>query len=238
METIVYLVRHGETNANAGIKFAGSSDIELSDNGRAQVSTLTDFFRNVRVDKVFSSPLKRALATARAVVGDKGIDINVDHELREINCGKWELLSFDEVDRRYPGQLIMWLKYTHMLRMPEGDTVEEVRVRATRALLRILRENEGKSVVITSHMMTLHTIVISLLGIPNYKMHSIPDALNASITELHFYTEGDRIEVQLVRYSDTSHMSDELRSQLVGGGSVSPLPEELCRRHEINVKDL
>ena len=221
-ETTVYLVRHGESTGNIKKQFVGSTDLDLSPAGERQVASLTAAFEGVRLDRIISSHYIRAVRTAKALRGERDMDIEIDDGFREIDCGLWEEMTFDEVNEAYPGQLIMWQKYTHMLRMPKGDTVEEVRARAFDAFLRVIRESEGKSVAIATHMMTVHTIMISLLGIPVHRMHDLPDSLNTGITELRVRTEGNKVFTRLIRYSDVSHLPSELCLALVGGEAILP----------------
>ena len=85
--TYIYLIRHCEAMGNHKRLFQGSTDCEISEIGAVQLQYLKERFKNIKLDAVFSSPLLRAQKTALAVSSDKGLDITVRENLREIHGG-------------------------------------------------------------------------------------------------------------------------------------------------------
>src|SRR3990172_5365379 len=96
------LVRHGVTEYNSSLKFAGSTDIDLSPDGYQQLEKLRDHLRKEKIDAVFCSDLKRARRSAEIVADGREIEITAIPDLREINYGQAEGLTFDEIARHYP----------------------------------------------------------------------------------------------------------------------------------------
>ena len=96
------LVRHGITEFNSARRFQGHSDIELSTAGYRQAEELRDRLTVERIDIIYSSDLKRALMTAEVISSGHKVDIVICPELREINYGSIEGLTFDEISRHYP----------------------------------------------------------------------------------------------------------------------------------------
>ena len=88
--TTLYLVRHCEAMGNIRRIFQGHIDEGISGNGRRQLERLTERFRDVPLDAIYSSPLQRAMYTAEAVDGAHGLPIVQDRRLMEIHGGVWE----------------------------------------------------------------------------------------------------------------------------------------------------
>ncbi len=94
---ILYLVRHGETVDNKFGLIQGQRDVELSDKGRADAATLKDLVKSLDIDVVISSPLSRAVDTAK-IITDGKYPINTDDRITERNWGMIEGVKFDTVD--------------------------------------------------------------------------------------------------------------------------------------------
>lgn len=93
----LYLIRHGQTDWNKEERLQGKIDIELNENGRAMAIAAGEQLKSVHFDKVYSSPLKRALVTAQLICGDKNPDIIIDERLREISFGVLEGKTYTEI---------------------------------------------------------------------------------------------------------------------------------------------
>ena len=115
------LVRHGITEANSSRRFAGYSDVELSAEGYRQVERLRDRLLDKKIDAVYSSDLKRAMATAEIISSEHNLDIVTCPELREMNYGDAEGLTFDEISRLYPEAAEMVADFNLRLEFPGGD---------------------------------------------------------------------------------------------------------------------
>ena len=88
---MICMIRHGQTAMNLARRLQGRLDEPLNDTGRSQAATAAEWFRSrgIRFDRVFSSPLRRAYATARIIAGED-VPIQTDERLLEIDCGPWE----------------------------------------------------------------------------------------------------------------------------------------------------
>src|SRR5512142_3325277 len=100
--TKLLLVRHGESEFNHAGRFAGFSDVDLTDTGRWQVERLRERIAEEKIDAVYSSDLKRAVRTAEIAMEGRGIPITTCAEVREINYGEVDGLPFSEIKARYP----------------------------------------------------------------------------------------------------------------------------------------
>ena len=207
--TTLYIVRHGETELNRQGRFCGSTDRPLNERGIAQVETLREPMSEIALDRIYSSPLERAVKTAECIRGGRDIEIITEDGLREIDCGKWETLRHDEIEQRWPGGIEMWENTPDLLRMEEGETFAEVKERVSRALLGIVRRERGNKIAIACHLMTIQMIMLTILQAPIRDIWKVvPTATNTSITTIEIEDNGD---FQVVRWSDDSHLPAHLK---------------------------
>lgn len=162
----VILVRHGETAWNKESRFLGQSNPGLNEKGEIQAQAAADVLMNEDIDLIFSSDLRRALQTAEAIAGTHQMPVRVITSLREINFGDWEGLTFDILQSRYPALCSEWIKNPWAVRIPGGETAEEVRCRVAEAWNAIVLIAAGrKTVVIVAHGGPLRILMCQLTGV-------------------------------------------------------------------------
>lgn len=181
----LYLVRHGETNWNAVGKFQGHSDVPLSEVGRRQAARLAQYLKNIKIDVVLASDLKRALETAQIVSGKPADEIITDLNLREINFGHWEGLTYDEINASYGEILQKWRKEPLNTRIPGGEVFSEVAERTTAAVQKIIDQYPNKNVLVVSHGAAIRAIICSIMGIDLNKLWRMY-LDNCSLSIIHF----------------------------------------------------
>lgn len=98
----LYLVRHGESTGNLTRTFCGQTDVELTPKGVMQAQNMAKLFKDIDIEKIYSSPLKRAYNTAKEIAKIKNIDIEINENLIERNFGDFEGLPWDEIEKRFP----------------------------------------------------------------------------------------------------------------------------------------
>lgn len=155
--TTIILVRHGYSEANHDGTFTGQRDVDLNELGYKQAEIVADYIAsNYKVDKIYSSDLKRAYKTAKPLADKLGLDIITTSAFREINGGEFEGLT-------YP-KLLTYEKYMVFrndpanCQFPGGESMREVCSRAMSKLSEIVEADEGKTVVIVSHANPLRAI--------------------------------------------------------------------------------
>ncbi len=164
-KTLIYLIRHGESEGNKERRFRGWEDFPLSENGRKQVKNLGKALRNSGIEVIYSSPLVRAYDTASAVAETTGAKIVVEPAFKSIALGDWEGRTIAEIEKLYPEEFKMWLETPEKLRMPGFEPISQLRRRAMRALNRIVRENQGKTIAVVSHTALLKVIFAGILNL-------------------------------------------------------------------------
>src|SRR5687767_5808126 len=108
MSTRIFLVRHGATVLTAEDRFAGATDVELSDEGRAQAQRLATRLQHERISAVYASPLGRTMETATILAQPHGLSVESRDGLREISHGRWEQLTRAEVEKQFPEEAAAW----------------------------------------------------------------------------------------------------------------------------------
>jgi broad specificity phosphatase PhoE len=158
------LVRHARPDDDGVVVF-GSTDVVLGEAGLAQAAGLVETLEGVPVAAVYSSPLLRALATARPLAERLGLEPVIVPDLREIDFGELEGLTWAELEERFP-DLVPWSSAPAGVVFPGGEAVAEVAGRAVAAGRAIAAAHAGETVVVVAHSITLRTILADALGLP------------------------------------------------------------------------
>src|SRR5580658_1940952 len=95
--TRIFLIRHGATILTAEDRFAGATDVPLSDEGRRQARGLSQRLKNEKIAAVYASPMVRTLETGRILAEPHGLEVRPRDGLREISHGRWEQMTRKEV---------------------------------------------------------------------------------------------------------------------------------------------
>ncbi len=202
MTTRVLLIRHGATVLSAEDRFAGSTDVLLSDEGRSQARALGERLADAELAAVYASPMKRTVETASLVAAPHRLDLVTDEGLREIDHGRWEQLTRKEVEARFPEEYSNWEADPFTFAPEAGESGLSVMARALPVLRRIVVAHAGKTVAVVSHKATIRLVLCSLLGIDARGYRDRLDQSPACLNALDFK---DPVRARLVVYNDTSH---------------------------------
>lgn len=159
------LVRHGTTEFNSSHRFLGHSDIDLSEMGIKQVVCLQDYLADEKIDVVFASDLIRTMHTARIVTGARTLEIVPCIELREMNYGVCEGLTFSQIGSDYPDVAEKCANFTLELAFPEGENFKEMIERTGAFLKRLNQLKQSDIALIVSHNGPLKILICHLLNI-------------------------------------------------------------------------
>jgi probable phosphoglycerate mutase len=160
--TELLVVRHGETDWNAQLRFQGHADPSLNALGREQARGLADELAGAHVQAVYSSDLARARETAEIVGERLGVPVVPRAELREIDVGEWQGLTRGEIDARFPAAYLSWQRGESG--WLEGESYEELAARVLPALVRIASEHPGGRVLVVAHGGTIRVVRAHLAG--------------------------------------------------------------------------
>jgi ribonuclease H / adenosylcobalamin/alpha-ribazole phosphatase len=200
--TVTVLLRHGQTPMSVQQRYAGRSDVPLTDVGVQQAIAAAKRLASAGIGVIVTSPLLRAVQTAREVAAVTGAAVVTDDGFRETDFGAWDGLTFAEVRERWPAELSTWLADPDVA-PPGGESFADVSARVTPALRRVLADREGQQVLIVSHVTPIKTLVAAALLAPSaalFRMHL--DV--AALCEIDWYADGPAV---LRSFNDTGHLS-------------------------------
>jgi len=204
--TRIILVRHGQTEWNRVERFRGRADVPLNETGRAQAElTARRIAAEWRPMAVYSSPLLRAVRTAEVIAGHFDLPVQVHPDLTDINYGKWQGLTPDEVREQWPKMIDDWYNKPASIRIPGGETLEELRSRALGAIDELVKRHDGQTIVVVGHTVINRIILLGVLGLGNdrfWRLRQDTCAINS------FEAEGD--DFTLVSLNDTFHLRAEM----------------------------
>jgi len=161
----IFLVRHGETDWNREGRFQGKMDIPLNDLGREQAAAAAKALEGADIDRMVTSPLSRAEKTAEASSRKNGLEVEIHGGFREIDHGRWEGHTVEEIEKLWPGMLGTWHSHPEKVIMPEGETLRDVQARAWAALEDVIAA-PGNRVAVFSHDAVIKVLLCRVLGCP------------------------------------------------------------------------
>ena len=199
--TVTHLLRHGRTEHTPERRFSGSSDLPLSQAGRADAAAAARHLAGRGIDVIVCSPLQRTRQTAEAAAEVLGVPVEVEADLRELDFGAWEGLTADEAQVKSPLAFRRWSGALDV-RPPSGESVADVSARVARARARVLERHAGKTVLVVSHMMPIKLLLAAGLGVSDDVVHRV--FLEAASLSTVTWSSDGRTSVRLV--NDTSHL--------------------------------
>jgi probable phosphoglycerate mutase len=208
VSTRVALVRHGATTLSAEDRFAGSTDVELSETGRAQARALAERLAAEPLAAIYASPLNRTLETATILGAPHGLTPLPRDALREIDHGHWETLTRAEVEARYGAEYAAWETDPFTFAPPGGEAGASVMARALPVLREVVLAHEGGFAAIVSHKATVRLLLCAVLGIDARGYRDRLDQAPACLNLLEFK---DPVRARLMLFNDVSHYATALR---------------------------
>lgn len=203
--TRVFLVRHGATVLTAEDRFAGATDVELSNEGREQTRRLAARLAREQVKAVYASPLSRTVETARILSEPHRLAVEKRDGLREISHGRWEQLTRREVEERFPDEAAEWEKDPYTFAPMDGESGLAVTARALPVLVELVRAHPGETILVVSHKATIRLLLSSLLG---FDARRYRDSLDLSPASLNIVDFKDPTRARLTLFNDTSHYAE------------------------------
>jgi len=196
------LIRHCETASNRDGRTQGLSDGELDPTGREQAVAVAASLESENLAAVYSSPLKRALDTAKAIAELHNLTVQIEADLRELNQGDLDGLTFEELRSHHADFLREWLSNPGPLKMPGGESLQELQDRAYACLERIVARHQGSTVAIVSHNFTILSLLCRVIGLDLSKFRRLEQSV-AGKSIIEFRENGP----VLVLLNDTHHLS-------------------------------
>ena len=166
MSVQIVLVRHGATDWNLQGRCQGATDRELHVVGIRQAEEIAAILAKESIHAIYSSSLKRARQTASLISRPHSLPVIVEHDIRELDHGALEGLTFNEIKDSYPDFLQRWTTEPAEIQVPGGERLVDVADRAWNGLNRIVeRHPSAEKLVVVSHNFPILGIVCKVTGI-------------------------------------------------------------------------
>ncbi len=195
------LVRHCRTLWNEIGRYQGISDIELSPSGLQEAAALGGLLCEQDFNAAFCSDLRRAVQTAQAIVGDRHMELVQCAELRELDFGDYEGLTFAEIKQRNPGSQ-WWTARDGNIALPGGESISQLAARVGQFLKCLEGRSLDESLLIVTHGGTIRALVCHLLGLGlEHWWKLVIDS--GSVTTIDMHPEGNL----LVHLNEVCHLN-------------------------------
>ena len=203
--TTVYLIRHGATVLSKEDRFAGSTDVALSEAGIEQARLLGKRLTDKPISAVYCSDMHRAIHTAEAVATPHKLTPVARRGLREIDHGQWEGMVHKDVETRFAAAYQAWDADPFLTPSPGGETGLSVLARSLPALAKIVADHPDQSVAVVSHKATNRLLLCSLLGVDPrlYRARIAQDTACLNVIEFR-----DINNARVISMNDVSHYAD------------------------------
>jgi broad specificity phosphatase PhoE len=198
--TTLILIRHGETDLNREKVFRGQTDVALNSRGVRQAWLLAKYLGNAGITAIYSSPLKRASRVAEIVASYHAIKVEETAQLKDMNYGVWQGLSQHKVMEQYSELYDQWLKNPHLVKIPQAETLQDIRDRAYGLILQLMEKSSG-TIAVVSHRVINKVSICALLGLDDSHFWNVKQDTCGITTFV--YKKGQFV---LTKHNDTSFL--------------------------------
>lgn len=202
--TRILMVRHGDTELDSTTRYWGKSDVKLSPQGFRQAERLSKRLAGEKLDVIYSSDLLRARATAQIISSRHAVPVTDCPELREVNFGELEGLTFAEISGRYPKVASLWLQRSSGLEYPGGESRNGFIQRVGGFLGRLGKHAPEDIILVVAHSGVIRTLICQLLKVKIEFRWQLRCDL-ASLSAVETYAGG----AVLTLLNDVSHLRCE-----------------------------
>jgi alpha-ribazole phosphatase len=191
-KTRLYLIRHGEVEGAGTPRYNGHADVALTARGVAQYHQLKERFTAARISACYTSDLTRCVTGARILGEHLGVEPVANRNLRELNIGIWEGLTWEEIINRYPEQWQARLSDLVNYRVPGGENLLDLNDRAMPVIERIVAQHRGEEVLVVGHGGINRVILLNAIGAPLAALFNIEQTY-ACLNIIDYFEDGKTV---------------------------------------------
>lgn len=162
----LWLVRHGETEANVAGLYSGHAPTPLTERGIAQAQTLGTLLRNVLVDNVLCSELERARHTTQLILAEREVPVRNMPELNEMFFGDWEMRHHRDLAREDAENYAVWCNDWQNATPTNGEGFQAFSQRVERFIAQLADYKACQNLLVVSHQGVLSVLIARLLSMP------------------------------------------------------------------------
>ena len=199
----IIFVRHAESLWNPIGRYQGRLDPELSERGHNQAKLIANALKKYNPTVLYSSPLKRTYQTAEYISKELNLPIIKNEDIIEIDHGDWSGLLVEEVKEKYPEMFRQWLFEPHLVKFPNGESLEDVFDRVKKFLKYASEKHENDTIVVVSHTVPIRASLTAGLNLDMDKFW-IFGCDNSSYSILDY----DTVRPILYKLNNTYYLGD------------------------------
>lgn len=158
----------------------------LTEKGHLQAKCVAERIRDIPIDVLYSSSLQRTMQTASYISEVKGLPVITSDQLKEINGGDWEDLTWSELQENWPVEYEVWENNPHLHRMPNGESMEEFQKRLLDEVMYIINRHEGKNICIVTHGTAIRAMMCHFRACTLEEMNNVAWCDNTALTIIDF----------------------------------------------------
>ncbi len=209
MSLTIYFLRHGETTASVTGGYCGILDLDLTAEGYQMAEDFAKVYQNLSWQAIFSSPLTRAISTAKPLAKALGMGIQQRDGLKEITYGNWEGKTPTQVNQEYHDEYVRWLADPGWNAPNGGEKGIDIARRSSNVLEEIEQNYTSGNVLVVSHKATIRIMLCGLLGIDLGRYRDRISMAVASLSVVQITERGPLLKV----LGDRTHLRPELQAR-------------------------
>ncbi|MEI6205303.1 MAG: alpha-ribazole phosphatase [Desulfuromonadales bacterium] len=171
--TRIHIIRHGQVVGHDQPRYNGQADVALTDVGIEQYHVLKERLANTGISACYTSDLSRCSVGAAIICQNIDIDPVARRELRELNIGIWEGLTWQEIRENRPDEWRARLADLVNHRVPEGECLLDVEARVMPVINEIVERHKGQEVLVVGHGGVNRIVLLNAIGAPLARMFNI-----------------------------------------------------------------
>lgn len=198
-----FIVRHGETEWNMQGRTQGHGDSKLTEKGRYQADKLGRRLLKFNINCIYSSDLGRTIETSSILSSILNKEVEYTEGLREINFGKWEGMTIQEIKDKYNDIYTIWRNEPHNALIPDAENLIQLKERVLKTINDINKKHENSNIILVSHSMVIKVLLLSLLGSDLSNLYRIRQD-NTALNIVEFREYGPVV----VKLNDSNHLEE------------------------------
>ncbi len=182
---IIYLLRHAECEGSGYI--GARSDVPLSPEGRERAKELAERIDSLGIAMIYSSPLKRCRETlAPLTEQDPSISVSYEDDLKELDFGSFEGMTYDQISRQYPEELSLWHADPIRTSPPGGESLDQLHQRVRGFIDHRLLREPSDTILVCGHGGSLRALICELLHLgPEHHWDFLIDRGNIAVVHVY-----------------------------------------------------
>ncbi|MHC1724389.1 MAG: histidine phosphatase family protein [Aminipila sp.] len=198
----IYLVRHGQTEWDEERRMQGSENSDMTAMGKEDSKYLAKELSRTEFSQIYSSPLGRAMETAKYIKMGRTQEIMTFEAFREMSLGEWEGRLDSDVKAKYPEEHNNFWNRPHIFKPAGGETFEELRERVQKGLEELIKAAVGDRILVVTHPLVIRTILCIVHDYPLDDFWKTPFLKSTSLTVLRV----DDGAIESAVEGDVSHL--------------------------------